>query len=260
MQRLVTRKEQYEFTGHSGQHLSAVIDYPQDSNIEVWAYALYIHCFTCNKDSIAAVKVSAGLASKGVACCRFDFSGLNKSAGVFADTNFTSNLADIAAALKFMDDLKHPVSLLVGHSLGGNAAVFAAKQHAQITAVASINSGSQPRHLLKHLQPWLEAIEENGEAEAQVVGRPFLLKQQFVDDLRQYELLETVRSLEKPYCIVQATHDDLVPFGEAEKLYAAASQPKSIIALKGANHLLSPGWQGEQVGQMLGSWLKLQET
>jgi alpha/beta superfamily hydrolase len=57
---------------------------------------------------------------------RFDFTGLGASEGDFANTNFSSNVADLVAAADFMRSEHQAPSLLIGHSLGGAAVLAAA--------------------------------------------------------------------------------------------------------------------------------------
>ena len=82
------------FTGSLGHELAARLDLPAGA---VRAYALFAHCFTCSKDVIAARYIAAKLASLGVAVLRFDFTGLGSSEGEFENTNFSSNVEDVAA-------------------------------------------------------------------------------------------------------------------------------------------------------------------
>ena len=48
--------------------------------------------FTCTKDIFAATRIASGLAERGIAVLRFDFTGLGHSDGEFANTNFSSNV------------------------------------------------------------------------------------------------------------------------------------------------------------------------
>jgi alpha/beta superfamily hydrolase len=89
---MVERNELLRFPGANGQQLSARLDRPRNAPR---AYALFAHCFTCSKDSLAATHISRSLAALGVAVLRFDFTGLGGSTGDFADTNFSSNVADL---------------------------------------------------------------------------------------------------------------------------------------------------------------------
>ena len=84
--------ERFQFTGSDGQQLAAALDMPER---EPLAYALFAHCFTCGKDVLAAKRIATTLAAKGIAVLRFDFTGLGSSEGDFANSTFSSNVADL---------------------------------------------------------------------------------------------------------------------------------------------------------------------
>ena len=88
-----------EFPGSQGDALAARLDSP---NGEVRGYALFAHCFTCSKDVFAASRIASALAGHGIATLRFDFTGLGASDGEFANTNFSSNVADLLAAADWL--------------------------------------------------------------------------------------------------------------------------------------------------------------
>ena len=77
--------ERFQFTGEGGHQLAASLDLPDR---EPLAYALFAHCFTCGKDVLAAKRIAATLAAKGIAVLRFDFTGLGSSEGDFANSTF----------------------------------------------------------------------------------------------------------------------------------------------------------------------------
>ena len=112
------------------------------------AYALFAHCFTCSKDYKGVARVSRALAAEGVAVLRFDFTGLGESEGDFADTTFSSNVADLVAAADFMDRELEAPKILIGHSLGGAAVLQAAARIPSATAVATIAAPSSTDHLV----------------------------------------------------------------------------------------------------------------
>ncbi len=115
--------ERVSFEGSLGQTISGRLEHPIG---RFGGWAIFAHCFTCSKQSRAAVALSRALAQHGIGVLRFDFTGIGESEGEFADTDFSSNVADIHAAASWMAGQGRPVSLLVGHSLGGTASIVAA--------------------------------------------------------------------------------------------------------------------------------------
>jgi alpha/beta superfamily hydrolase len=110
-----------DFIGSAGQKLSGRIELPQG---RPRGWALFAHCFTGGKDSVAAVRVARALASVGIGTMRFDFTGLGESEGDFATSGFSANVEDLVAAAGAMADGGMPVSLLnpvqfEKHSFGG---------------------------------------------------------------------------------------------------------------------------------------------
>jgi alpha/beta superfamily hydrolase len=105
--------------------LAAALDLPDGA---VHAYALFAHCFTCGKDVLAARRISAALTLKGIAVLRFDFTGLGSSEGDFANSTFSSNIADLVKAADHLREIRQAPAILIGHSLGGAAILAAAEQ------------------------------------------------------------------------------------------------------------------------------------
>ena len=87
------------FPGALGAQLAARLELPATPPL---AYALFAHCFTCSKDTLAAARIAGALTAHGIAVLRFDFTGLGGSEGDFANTNFSSNVADLVAAAAWL--------------------------------------------------------------------------------------------------------------------------------------------------------------
>ncbi len=86
------KSERFNFKNQEGINLSARIDFPID--FKPIAYAVFAHCFTCNKNLNAVKNISRALTSKGFAVLLFDFTVLGASDGDFENTSFTSNIND----------------------------------------------------------------------------------------------------------------------------------------------------------------------
>ena len=106
-------------------------------------------------------------------------------------------------------------SILVGHSLGGTAVLQAAASVDSAVAVATIGSPSEPVHVAAMFSGSEEALRERGEATVNLGGRPFLMKQQFLDDLEAQDLRSSVSSLRKALLVMHAPLDNIVEIDNA---------------------------------------------
>ena len=239
------------FAGASGAELSARLDLPAGP---VRAYALFAHCFTCSKDLTASRAVSAELTRRGIACLRFDFTGLGGSGGDFASTNFSMNVGDLRAAAAFLAERYDAPSLLIGHSLGGAAVLVAAGGIPSVRAVATIAAPADVGHVTGNFQGQLDEIRERGEAEVLLGQRPFTVRRQFLDDLGEHKVLDAVRTLRKPYLNLHAPLDPVVGIGNATELFGAARHPKSFVSLDDADHLLSDKADAAYAAEVIAAW------
>jgi putative redox protein len=246
------RSEHVDFEGSRGARLAARVDVPDAGPIR--AYAVFAHCFTCNKDIKAPVAIGRALAEAGIATLRFDFTGLGASDGDFGETTFTSNIDDLLSAARFVDATYGQVQLMIGHSLGGAAALRAAALLDGVRAAVTIGAPYRPHHVLHHLDADLERIEREGIAEIVLAGRPVRVGREFVRDITEHSAEGTLKRFDKPLLVMHAPQDATVPLAEARKLFEAARHPKSFIALGGADHLLSLSADGQYVGRLIAAW------
>ncbi len=150
------------------------------------AYALLANCFTCSRDVLASVHLSAVLARAGIAVLRFDFTGLGMSEGEFANTNFSSNVADRVCAADLLRSEYQAPTLLVGHSLGDAAVLAAAGRIPEIKAVATLAAPSEPAQIEQLLGAAAERLRNGDEAaEIELFGRRFTIKRQFIEDVEK---------------------------------------------------------------------------
>ncbi|MFT4661104.1 MAG: putative OsmC-like protein/pimeloyl-ACP methyl ester carboxylesterase [Patiriisocius sp.] len=217
--------------------------------------AIFAHCFTCNSNLSVVRNVSRVLTSQGIAVLRFDFTGLGKSEGEFAESNFSSNVEDLISVYNFMEANYKKPGILIGHSLGGAAILMAASLLPDIKAMITIGAPAEPAHVQHLLGDSLSEIKEKGEAEVNIGGRPFRVQKQFIEDLENNDLLATVKKIKKPYLILHSPQDSIVKIENAAKLYHAAFHPKSFVTLDGADHLLSKKEDSIYAANVIGAWL-----
>ena len=243
--------QRFQFPGADRQMLAAALDLPDG---EPSAFALLAHCFTCGKDVLAAKRIAEGLTKRGIAVLRFDFTGIGASEGEFANSNFSSNIADLVQAADYMRTTNKAPALLIGHSLGGAAILAAAAQIPEAKAVATIAAPSDPGHVTGLFKDRIDDIRRDGEIEVSLAGRPFRIQRQFLDDVASHRLLDHVASLHKALLIFHSPTDDTVGIDNATHIFVAAKHPKSFVSLNGADHLLGRKQDTAYVADMIATW------
>src|SRR5262245_32946146 len=242
--------ERFDFPNARGQNLAALLDRPAG---EPRVYALFAHCFTCGKDIHAAKRIAEGLTALGIAVLRFDFTGLGSSEGEFANTTFSSNIADLVAAANELRRRAAAPAILIGHSLGGTA-VLAAAEVAEARAVLTMAAPCDPAHVTGLFKDRLDEIGAKGEVEATLAGRQFRISRAFVDDLAEHKLLDRIANLRKALLIFHSPTDEVVAIDNASRIFAAAKHPKSFVSLAGADHLLSRRSDAAYVANVIRAW------
>jgi len=243
--------ERFDFPNARGERLSALLDRPTGKPV---AFALFAHCFTCGKDNLAAKRIAEGLTSRGIAVLRFDFTGLGASEGEFANTHFSSNVADLVAAANHMREMVQAPAILIGHSLGGAAVLAAASQVAEARAVVTIAAPADPAHVTGLFKQHIENIRAQGEVEVSLAGQPFRIRKEFLDDIADQQLKDCLARLRKALLVLHSPTDDLVGIENASAIFTAAKHPKSFVSLDGADHLLSRRRDAVYVAEVIAAW------
>lgn len=243
--------ERFDFPNASGQTLAALLAAPAG---EPTAYALFAHCFTCGKDNLAAKRIADGLTARGIAVLRFDFTGLGASEGEFANTTFSSNVADLVAAADQLRRTRRAPAILIGHSLGGAAVLAAATNVPEARAVVTIAAPSDPAHVTGLFKNQVADIRQHGEVEVALAGRPFRIRREFLDDVAEQRLTEKVKALRAALLIFHSPTDQIVGIENASRIFLAARHPKSFVSLADADHLLSRRADSVYVANVIAAW------
>ncbi len=241
-----------QFPGAGGAQLAARLDLPGGQAPR--AFALFAHCFTCSKDTRATTLIAEALADAGIATLRFDFTGLGGSEGEFGNTDFSSNVADLVAAARWLAAAHRAPALLVGHSLGGAAVLEAAAQIPSATAVVTINAPSDPAHLGRLFAHRADEIREKGAAEVDIAGRRFTIRRELLDDLATHKITQAVAGLQRALLVMHAPADTEVSIDHASAIFVAAKHPKSFVSLDTADHLLRRREDARYAAAVLAAW------
>ncbi len=241
----------FTFVGGAGVALSGRLEKPEGTPR---GWAIFAHCFTCGKDSHAAVRISRALSRAGIGVLRFDFAGTGIH-GMGGALSFLSDVEDLRAAAHAMTAAGMSPTLLVGHSLGGAAAVIAAAELPDVAAVATIGAPAHLEHILQNLRPEdLDAIRREGEASVEIAGRSFLIRRSFLEAVEKLDVETCIASLKRPVLILHSPVDQVVGLDHASRLFVASKHPKSFVSLDQGDHLLTDVEDANYAAAMVAAW------
>lgn len=245
--------ERITFAGSTGAQLSGILHVPDG---DARGSVLLAHCFTCSKDLHTVTRLARALADGGYAALRFDFTGLGESGGDFAATTVSHDVRDVVRAATALIERGYGPCALVGHSLGGAAALLAAHRLRTVRSVAVVGTPSTPGHVRALLAADEARIRAEGSAQVDIGGRPFPVAASFLDDLDTHDQRAAVADLGRPLLVVHAVDDEIVPVAEGERTFAAAAQPKGFMPLLHADHLVSSRAAADTLAGVVLAWLE----
>ncbi len=245
------RMERFDFEGHDGATLAARLDLP---GRRPKATALFAHCFACGKDVLPARRIARRLTARGIAVLRFDFTGLGHSEGEFANTTFSTNVADLLCAAEALGARLAAPQLLIGHSLGGAAVLAAARRIESVRAVATIAAPADTAHVLQHLGGSLAQIRRDGAGTVRLGGRELSIGRAFIEDVEATRLADAIAALRRALLILHGPRDMVVGVENAATIFTAAKHPKSFVTLDDSDHLLSRAEDAEYAAEVIAAW------
>ena len=212
--------------------LAGIVDRPkQESDRSGKPVVIFSHCFTCNKDFKATVRISRALARTGITVLRFDMRGLGGSKGDFSQSNFTSNLEDLDAAIRFAQAELGEVTGLIGHSFGGVASLVTAAKSAmsamsskesaplsQLGAVITLAAPSDTHHLAKLLARMNPEIESVGQGEVTIGGIRWMIQKQMLEDFRSHDATALLPHIQCPVMLMHSPEDETLAYDHALRL------------------------------------------
>lgn len=244
-----TRKITFESS--QGLTLSGVLQRPASSR----GCVILSHCFTCNKNYKILVRLGRTLAQAGIASLRFDYAGLGESQGQFEDTTLSSDSRDLERAVSWVLDQGLGPVALAGHSMGGAISIVTAARLPKVAGLAVIGTTSDPGNLYRLLPKLAPDNRPQGRSvTVEIAGISYPISQAFLDDLERHDLKSNAASLGKPFLVIHGTEDSTVDISHGQALFQAARQPKSFLAVPGAEHLLGRREDTDLAGAVLAAW------
>ena len=181
------------------------------------------HGMGASKDGDKYLLIGRDFPEAGLALARFDFRGSGESGGLYRDATIASRLTDLEAVLEHLarDPALDGRFGLLGSSLGGFVALWAASRHRGVVPVVAWNA---PANLASLASSKCADVTSPGAA--------------LVAEVRAGRYVEAPAGTSH-VLVVQGQADDVVPPGHAEILFERALEPRELCLLPGGDHRLS---------------------
>jgi putative redox protein len=215
------------------------------------------HCFTCSRHTRIIRQICSELAEKDFLALRFDFSGNGQSEGEFSASNYSKQITEMQTAAAVIAEKGARWIGLAGHSMGAVIAVLTAARTQAVKAVCVLAgrlSGLNATHFFSKRQ--LKELEDTGKVSFSSRGRSLQLSTKFFADTEQYDLPETIKSLQKPLMVVHGDADEIISVQDAYLAKTLNPEYTELAVISGADHMFSNEMHRSQTVKLVVKWFK----
>ncbi len=206
--------------------------------------------------------ISTLLAEAGFLVLTFDFRGFRRSEGIFS---LAGELTDAKSAITHLINSNLVVPGWVGvygASYGGAVAVCAAASDTRISAVC-LRAPVYDTHafaLSPLICPEVNRILKETPDEMHGLVDPSVRKRildRMVDDGRRFNPINEISKISpRPLLVITGDADVLVDVNGVRGLYDLAGEPKELVIIEGANHVLSDPRAYEDTVNSIVAWFQ----
>jgi hypothetical protein len=217
-----------------GKQIVGILHLPQRKNPPI---IIMCHGWGANKLGTwqgLFVKSAREICKSGFAVLRFDFRGSGDSEGEFREQTIETMLEDLDCILNGLDKKYVDIDKigLIGHSLGGKAAIIEAAKDKRIKCLVLWSTPAS------HKDAFPTAfVEEIRNRKKLLLGDSGCwINARQVESYLKYDGLKIIRKVNVPVLIASGSEDLSVFPSQSRKLYKNANRSKELFFVKGADH------------------------
>ncbi|MFK7695438.1 alpha/beta hydrolase family protein [Paenibacillus sp. HJGM_3] len=204
---------------YKNDELRATIHYPNREGrggipLERCATVVLCHGFVGNRIGVDRLFVNAArqFSRAGYVVVRFDYAGCGESTGDYGAGGLTAMIEQTRTVLDYLLDVDYvdPNRLiLIGHSLGGAAALLTAAQDKRVKSLVLWSAVAHPFNDIVRIVGQSTFDESVQKGAADYLG--YSLQPEFFESLKTHQPLAQVRKFAGDVLVVHGTSDDTIP-------------------------------------------------
>lgn len=202
---------------------------------------ILVHGFGVKKEEGGMFdELAKSLAEENFLIYRFDFSGRGESGGDYSKTSLSKQKSDLSEILKFVKSQQKVNSSKIGILAQSFGTCVTVALMPKVKTIILMGSVANALEILKRNTRWEKLDTEGVSKKIKSSGEVILIDKQFWEDLKNYDLLKSIKKINCPILFIHGSKDSIVPLSEMESYFENANVPKEKIIIDGADHSLMP--------------------
>lgn len=248
------------FLNGKDQKLVGILSYPDKiQNMHILPAVVFCHGFTDSNGKLSYLARHFNFL--GYATLRFDYAHTGESEGVFENLTISQEIADLKAALNYMDALKFVDSRkmgVIGYSYGGMVAILQALKDSRIKCLGILASVIDANDALEKLISKRKMARWDEKGRIALWKLPFfqrlMLKSDFLHDARQYNILDHIDKVKVPIAMLRGKRDSIISKQKTMDAYHKAGDPKIFCSIEFCGHAFLNPFARKRVCNILEDW------
>ncbi|ANM63817.1 alpha/beta-Hydrolases superfamily protein [Arabidopsis thaliana] len=197
------------------------------------------HGFRSNKNFEIMKNVAVAIEREGISAFRFDFSGNGESEGSFYYGNYNYEADDLHSVIQYFSNLNRVVTIILGHSKGGDVVLLYASKYHDIPNVINLSGRYDLKKGIGERlgEDFLERIKQQGYIDVKDGDSGYRVTEESLMDRLNTDMHEACLKIDKE-CRVLTVHgsgDETVPVEDAKE-FAKIIPNHELQIVEGADH------------------------
>ncbi|CAA0384853.1 unnamed protein product [Arabidopsis thaliana] len=197
------------------------------------------HGFRSNKNFEIMKNVAVAIEKEGISAFRFDFSGNGESERSFYYGNYNYEADDLHSVIQYFSNLNRVVTIILGHSKGGDVVLLYASKYHDIPNVINLSGRYDLKKGIGERlgEDFLERIKQQGYIDVKDGDSGYRVTEESLMDRLNTDMHEACLKIDKE-CRVLTVHgsgDETVPVEDAKE-FAKIIPNHELQIVEGADH------------------------